>query len=109
MVHTCPYNCVAVLDLANAVCVSPRPPTCNLKLEVGMGLARSFDGEFFTTPYPEHHSMFYVLWLSQPFLVIYLASGMALARYAGGGQFPAWPRIGVVTGKSFGMILIGSL
>eukprot|EP00983_Pelagomonas_calceolata_P023699 746100-Pelagomonas_calceolata.AAC.1 len=39
-----PYNCLAVLDLATAVCLGPRLPICNFKLEVGMGLARSFDG-----------------------------------------------------------------
>eukprot|EP00983_Pelagomonas_calceolata_P065478 1148604-Pelagomonas_calceolata.AAC.4 len=40
MAHTCPYNCLAVLDLATAVCVGPRPQICNFKLEVGMGLRR---------------------------------------------------------------------
>eukprot|EP00983_Pelagomonas_calceolata_P077830 1154029-Pelagomonas_calceolata.AAC.1 len=38
-----PYFCLAVLDLVTAVCVGLRPPICKSKLEVGMGLTRSFD------------------------------------------------------------------
>eukprot|EP00983_Pelagomonas_calceolata_P025543 802840-Pelagomonas_calceolata.AAC.1 len=40
---TASYRCLAVLYLATAVCVGPRPPICNFKLEVGKGLTRSFD------------------------------------------------------------------
>eukprot|EP00983_Pelagomonas_calceolata_P035727 1118333-Pelagomonas_calceolata.AAC.2 len=50
MAHTCPYNCLAVLDLATAVCLGPRLPICNSKQEVGMVLTVSFD-ELVSWPY----------------------------------------------------------
>eukprot|EP00983_Pelagomonas_calceolata_P038715 1136893-Pelagomonas_calceolata.AAC.3 len=37
MVHACPNSCLAVLDLAAAVCVSPGLPICNFELEAMSG------------------------------------------------------------------------
>eukprot|EP00983_Pelagomonas_calceolata_P062185 1147162-Pelagomonas_calceolata.AAC.1 len=44
MVHASPNNCLAVLDLATAVCVSPGLPICNFELEVWIGLTRKRSG-----------------------------------------------------------------
>eukprot|EP00983_Pelagomonas_calceolata_P010913 353282-Pelagomonas_calceolata.AAC.1 len=37
MVHACPNNCLAVLDLAAVVCVSPGLPIYNFEVEVHIG------------------------------------------------------------------------
>eukprot|EP00983_Pelagomonas_calceolata_P125256 1161194-Pelagomonas_calceolata.AAC.2 len=41
MVHACPYDCLAVLNLAAAVCVGPGLPICNFELELWIGLTRN--------------------------------------------------------------------
>eukprot|EP00983_Pelagomonas_calceolata_P013669 438213-Pelagomonas_calceolata.AAC.1 len=55
MVHVCPNNCFAVLDLEAAVC-GPGLPICNFELEIWIGMIIC-RGKLFTFPYSGHNGV----------------------------------------------------